>query len=63
MPFVIALMTGTIRASITPSAYQTNLMVYEPGNYRFSDFMRAGIPLTILVRVVTVILTPMVFGF
>jgi len=63
MPFAIALMTGTIGAAITPSAYQTNLMVYEPGNYTFSDFMRAGIPLTILVGAVTVILAPMAFGF
>lgn len=63
MPFAIALMTGTIGASITPSAYQTNLMVYEPGNYRFADFIRAGIPLTILVGLVTVVLAPMAFGF
>jgi di/tricarboxylate transporter len=38
-------------------------MVYGPGNYRFSDFMRAGIPLTILVGIVTLILAPLVFGF
>ncbi len=63
MPFVIALMTGTVGSLITPSAYQTNLMVYGPGNYQFSDFMRAGIPLTILVGVVTVILAPLAFGF
>jgi di/tricarboxylate transporter len=63
MPFIIALMTGTVGALITPSAYQTNLMVYGPGNYRFSDFMRAGIPLTILVGIVTLILAPLVFGF
>ena len=63
MPFVIALMTGTVGSLITPSAYQTNLMVYGPGNYKFSDFMRAGIPLTILVGIVTVFLAPLVFGF
>ncbi|MDX1395025.1 MAG: SLC13 family permease, partial [Gemmatimonadota bacterium] len=63
MPFAIALMTGTIGAAITPSAYQTNLMVYEPGNYRFADFMRAGIPLTVVVGVVTVFLAPLAFGF
>ena len=63
MPFIIALMTGTVGALITPSAYQTNLMVYGPGNYRFGDFMRAGIPLTIVVGVVTLILAPVVFSF
>ena len=63
MPFAIALMTGTVGALITPTAYQTNLMVYGPGNYQFGDFMRAGIPLTLVVGAVTVILAPMVFGF
>lgn len=63
MPFVIALMTATSGASITPTAHQNNLMVYDPGNYRFADFIRAGVPLTILVGAVTVILAPRVFGF
>ncbi len=63
MPFAIALMTGTVGSLITPSAYQTNLMVYEPGNYTFRDFMGAGIALTILVGIVTVILAPMAFAF
>ncbi len=63
MPFAIALMTGTVGSLITPTAYQTNLMVYGPGNYIFSDFIRAGLPLTILVGAVTVLLAPIVFGF
>lgn len=62
MPFVIALMTGTIGASITPTSYQTNLMVYGPGGYAFADFFRVGIPLTIIVGAVTVFLGPIVFG-
>jgi di/tricarboxylate transporter len=62
MPFVIALMTGTIGASITPTSYQTNLMIYGPGGYAFADFFRVGIPLTIIVGAVTVFLGPIVFG-
>jgi di/tricarboxylate transporter len=63
MPFAIALMTGTIGASITPAAYQTNLMVYGPGEYKFMDFVKIGIPLTIMVGVVTVWLAPVFFPF
>jgi di/tricarboxylate transporter len=55
-------MTGTIGASITPTSYQTNLMIYGPGGYAFADFFRVGIPLTIIVGAVTVFLGPIVFG-
>lgn len=63
MPFVIAVMMGGSACFATPIGYQTNLMVYGPGGYRFSDFLRAGLPLTLLVGGITVILTPLVFPF
>ena len=63
MPFAIALMTGTVGAAITPAAYQTNLMVYGPGEYSFMDFVKMGIPLTVLVGVMTVWLAPVFFPF
>ena len=63
MPFAIALMTGTVGAAITPAAYQTNLMVYGPGEYKFADFVKMGVPLTLLVGVVTVWLAPVFFPF
>jgi di/tricarboxylate transporter len=63
MPFAIALMTGTVGAAITPAAYQTNLMVYGPGEYSFMDFVKMGLPLTLLVGAVTLLLTPWVFPF
>jgi di/tricarboxylate transporter len=63
MPFAIALMTGTVGAAITPAAYQTNLMVYGPGEYSFMDFVKMGIPLTLLVGVITVWLAPVFFPF
>jgi di/tricarboxylate transporter len=63
MPFVIILMLGTSYAFINPAGYQTNLMVYQPGGYTFGDFARIGVPLTVLVGIVAVLLAPVVFGF
>ena len=63
MPFVIALMTETVGATIIPASYQTNLMVCGPGSYGVADFVKMGLPLTHLVGVVTVILAPIVFPF
>jgi len=63
MPFAIALMTGTIGAAITPAAYQTNLMVYGPGEYSFADFVKMGMLLTLMVGAVTVWLAPVFFPF
>ena len=47
---------------LTPIGYQTNTMVYGPGGYRFSDYMRLGFPLTIIVIVTIVLLVPMVWA-
>ncbi len=63
MPFAIALMTGTVGATIIPASYQTNLMVYGPGEYTVMDFVKMGLPLTILVGLVTVGLAPIFFPF
>jgi di/tricarboxylate transporter len=45
----------------TPVGYQTNLMIYGPGGYRFVDFLRIGVPLDILMWIVVVVLVPMVW--
>ena len=63
MPFAIALKTGTVGAAITPAAYQTNLMVYGPGEYAFMDFVKIGVPLTLVVGVITIWLAPIFFPF
>jgi di/tricarboxylate transporter len=63
MPFVIVLMIAASAGFATPIGYQTNLMVYGPGNYRFLDYTRMGLPLNALVMAVTVTLTPWVFPF
>lgn len=53
-PYLLTLMIAASASFATPLGYQTNLMVYGPGGYRFTDFIRAGIPLSLLVGVTTV---------
>jgi len=63
LPFAIAIMVAASSGFATPFGYQTHLMVYGPGGYRFSDFLRIGIPLDLLFMAVTVWLTPLFFPF
>ncbi len=63
MPFAIAIMMAASASFSTPIGYQTNLMVYGPGGYRFSDYLRVGIPLNISVATITIALAPLVWGF
>jgi di/tricarboxylate transporter len=63
MPFVICLMLAASASFATPVGYQTNLMVYGPGGYRFSDYLRIGIPLNIVLGAVAILLTPLIWPF
>ncbi len=63
LPFVITIMVAASASFATPIGYQTNLMVFNAGGYRFSDFLRVGLPLTLLVGVVTVFLVPLAWEF
>jgi di/tricarboxylate transporter len=63
MPFVVILMVGASCAFINPAGFQTNLMVQEPGGYTFADFAKVGIPLTLLVAAVVIIVAPLAYGF
>ena len=63
MPFAIVLMIGASCSFISPMGYAANLMVYEPGGYKFTDYAKVGIPLSILVGIVAVLLAPVFFKF
>ncbi len=63
MPFAIAIMIAASGGFATPIGYQTNLMVYGPGGYRFSDYVRLGVPLDLVFMVVTVLVTPLIYPF
>ncbi len=58
MPFVIIIMIAASCGFATPIGYQTNLMVYGPGRYRFSDFLWFGGPLKMVVGAIAILLTP-----
>jgi di/tricarboxylate transporter len=63
LPFAVILMLGTSYAFINPAGYQTNLMVQTPGKYTFMDFVKVGLPLTIIVGIIAVALAPIVYEF
>ncbi|MBQ0795547.1 SLC13 family permease [Zhongshania sp.] len=63
LPFAVTLMMAASASFATPIGYQTNLMVYGPGDYRFSDFFKIGIPLTFIVGLGTVLIAPLVWPF
>lgn len=60
-PFVVAVMFSATLAFATPVGYQTNMMVYGPGGYRFSDYMRVGLPLNLIVMLVASALIPLIW--
>lgn len=62
-PFVVAVCLGASLSFLTPIGYQTNMMVYGIGNYRFSDFTRLGLPLNLVSIVLSLALIPIFFPF
>jgi len=63
LPFAIAVMFAASASFVTPLGYQTNLMVYGPGRYRFGDYVRIGLPLSALVGLTAIMLIPQVWSF
>ena len=63
VPFVLGVMAGAGSNFLTPFGYQTNLMVYGPGRYRFLDFPRLGLPILVIVVASATLMIPLVFPF
>jgi di/tricarboxylate transporter len=63
LPFAVTIMVAASVSFATPIGYQTNLMVYGPGGYHFSDYIKIGSPLTILIGILTMVIVPLVWPF
>ena len=62
VPFILIVAFGAAANFITPIGYQTNLMVYGPGGYSFKDFMKIGMPLTIIYMIISSLILTYAYG-
>jgi di/tricarboxylate transporter len=60
-PLLVAVMIAASACFATPIGYQTNMLVYGPGGYRFTDFLRVGIPLNLSLGVVVCLAIPLIW--
>ncbi len=60
-PLVVAVMVAASASFATPIGYQTNTLVYGPGGYRFTDFMRVGIPLNLSIGIISALVIPLLW--
>ena len=63
IPFIFAVCFAASASFITPVGYQTNLMVFGPGGYRYSDYIKVGLPLGIILWIISVIMIPIIWPF
>ncbi|ELP5730458.1 SLC13 family permease [Vibrio vulnificus] len=63
MPFIMAVLFGASASFISPYGYQTNLLVYSVGNYRLLDYLKIGVPISLVYSVLVLTLIPVFFPF
>lgn len=62
-PFAVAVMVAASASFVTPIGYQTNLMVFGPGGYRFIDYVKFGLPLSLIVAFMALWIIPLAWPF
>jgi di/tricarboxylate transporter len=60
-PLVVTVAMAAVTSFFTPIGHHGNLLIYGPGGYQFSDFLKVGIPLTLIVAIIVVFLAPMIW--
>ena len=63
IPFVMAVAFAASGSFISPYGYQTNIMVYNAGNYQLADFVKFGLPISIIYSTTVLLMIPLVFPF
>lgn len=63
LPFVMAVAYGASACFLIPFGYQTHLMVYSPGRYKITDFLKIGLPVSLTYSAAVLLITPLVFPF
>jgi di/tricarboxylate transporter len=61
-PYVVAVAMASVASFFTPIGHHGNLLIYGPGNYQFSDFLRVGIPLTLMVAAIVTLIAPVLWA-
>tara|TARA_S200000501_G_scaffold94229_1_gene87533 strand:- start:79 stop:489 length:411 start_codon:yes stop_codon:yes gene_type:complete len=63
LPFIIVVILASNISFLTPFGYQTNLLVMAPGQYKFIDYVKCGLPLTLFIWVIFILFIPRYFGY